>query len=238
MVFGGLEHLGVALGRHEFGVVDADFDDGARGHEDRALGEHEVHALRVEVRAVLDRVAARAECGEDARFAVAVGGDGETGARGLFDDRAELRGAVLCVQRVVEDAEHPARREHLDAFGSSARDEADGHAACVGAVGEQQRVRRWVGRGRREPRMHHVHGEVEEVAVARGLRDGGPGRVDVGSGERGLGDGLGQFDRVAAQVADRGEARQEDVARVAGETGSRDCWVCRDDFGKVQGFGS
>lgn len=238
VVLGRLEHLGVALGRHELRVVDADLDDGARGHEDGLFGQHEVDAFPVQVGAVLDGVAAGAQGREDARFPVAVGRHGESRPGGLVHDGLKLARAVLATHRVVQDAEHAPRREHLDAPGAPARDEPDGQAAGVGPVGEHQRVRRRVGgRRRRQPRVHHVHGQVEEVAVARRLGDGGARRVDVGPGQSGVGDGPRQLDRVAAEVPNRREARQQDVARVPGEAGPRDRRVRRHDLREVQRLG-
>src|SRR5207245_4312098 len=93
---------------------DAPFEDEPRGNEDRSALLHEVRRLLVEERAVLDRPASRAERGHDAGLAVAVGRDDPVRPRRLRDDRLELLPRELSMDRMVQFARDPARREDLD----------------------------------------------------------------------------------------------------------------------------
>src|SRR2546427_124833 len=89
---------------------DQSLQDVPGGDEDRFLLDHLVHGLLVQVGPVLDRAAARAEGGHDARLAMAVRRDEPLRPRRLSDDGLELVVRELLMDRAVHFAHDPAWR--------------------------------------------------------------------------------------------------------------------------------
>lgn len=90
VVFGGLEHFAIRLGRHQLRVVDAEPHDRPGRHVDGTVLLKRLDALVVHVRAVLDRVAPRTQRRQNPVLSVAVGGDDAARAVGLVHDHLQL----------------------------------------------------------------------------------------------------------------------------------------------------
>src|SRR6266849_8903380 len=83
-------------------------DDEPGWNEDRVALEHQVCGFFIEKRPVLDRPTSGSECGEDAGFAMAMGGDHPVRAGRLRNDRLELLARKLRMDRMVKLARDAA----------------------------------------------------------------------------------------------------------------------------------
>lgn len=243
MVSRRLQHLPVGLGRHEFGVVDADFDDRARGDVDGALGLHDADALVVHVRAVFDGVDSCLEGRHDAHLSVHVRGHNAACAGGFLDHDLEFLERELLPQRIVRDTEDSAACEDFDALGAPAHQQADGAATLVDPVRDDNRAcarRQTVALrvAHAHERPHHARWQVKGIAVSCGLRDRSPGRVDVRADERALVDRLRNLEPKPGQLAHRCEAAHQYVVHVARDSRSGERRVRRKNLGKVERPGS
>ena len=117
--------------------------------------------------------------------------------------------------------------------------QTDGLTDFVDAVGDAEAGRAWgvvVGRvGNALSEVHPARGQVEGVAVAGGLRDGGAGGVDVRTADGAFLDGGADFEGVRAEVAHGCEAGVEDGGEAGGQAGTGECGGRGEEGGELEG---
>ena len=175
------------------------------------LAEHQLDALVVEQRAVLDRADPRPDGLLDALGAVRVGGHERTARGSLLDRRPDERFGQLDVVDVGAAGQDRARGDDLDEVGAAIEDASHGgtHLRLV-AHDADPRVRRAGGADR----------QARELAAALGCRDVRARRLhpwtDDPAGVDSVAQGAVEEGPKGADVADGGEACPEGCGRVAG----------------------
>jgi len=206
-------------------VLDAILDDRPRRDQHRALPLHQRDGLVVEVAAMLDRLDASMQRVHDSRLAMAVSGDKAIGARCLVDDGLDLGRRELRVQRVVDEAQHAARRADLDDFGAAPDLQPHGAHALVHAVGHVHRDAFDALGAHQLPRVR------VQVAVARRHADDRVRRVDVRSWDPAFVDGLRNEYSVAGHFADRCETGVQRFGEISSDARARESlWERGDDL--------